>query len=183
MTGVQTCALPICYTDLLVEVVRKYGGRPIDYQGDGVFVLFEKRVAGAHFASQAVAAAIEMRERMNLLRAALQSEGLVTGEISIGIATGPIMIGVVGARHHMKMGAVGDTVNIASRVQNLNALCGQTILLTKLTWQMVADEYETKFCGIYPVRGRVEPLPIYAVLGARKSAALETTPCETQAPV
>ena len=164
------------YTNLLVEVVQKYGGRPIDYQGDGVFVLFEKRVAGEHFALQAVAASVELRERMNVLRATLQSEGLATGEISIGIATGPIMIGVVGARHHMKMGAVGDTVNIASRVQNLSGRCGQTILLTKSTWEKVSSEYETRFCGIYPVRGRVEPLPIYAVLGAQKNDAPET-PC------
>lgn len=152
------------YTELLVSVVQRHGGRPIDYQGDGVFVLFEKRVAGKDFARRAVDAAIEMRDLMNDLRATLNDEGLTTSEVSFGIATGPMMIGVVGARHHMKMGAVGDTVNIASRVQNLSSRCGQTILLTKSTWEKVSAHFETEFCGIYPVRGRVEPLPIYAVL-------------------
>ena len=163
------------YTELLVEVVRRHGGRPIDYQGDGVLVLFEKRVAGTRFTSRAVAAALEMRERMNILRATLEKEGLTTGEISIGIATGPIMIGVVGARQNMKMGAVGDTVNIAARVQNLSGRCGQTILLTESTWEEVSGEYETLFCGIYPVRGRVEPLPIYAAISTQRSDAVEMT--------
>ena len=154
------------YTELLVEVVHRHGGRPIDYQGDGVFVLFESKIAGENFAVRAVAAALEMQHQMNALRDELQSEGLDAGEISIGIATGPMMIGMVGSRSHMKMGAVGDTVNIASRVQNLSFRCGRTILLTKSTHILVCESYRTEFCGIYPVRGRVEPLPIYAVLGA-----------------
>jgi class 3 adenylate cyclase/CHASE2 domain-containing sensor protein len=155
------------YTSTLVRVVRKHGGRPIDYQGDGVFVLFEPSLGGAEFARRAISAALELQGELELLRQKWDGEGLDVENTSVGIGidTGPMMIGLVGAHEHLKPGAVGDAVNVAARVQQLSLVCGQSIILTRATRDAAGEQFCAEagvtFCCEHQVRGHEAPLELY----------------------
>jgi len=151
------------YTDTLVNVVKKYGGRPIDYQGDGVFVLFERAQAGAEFPLNAVRAALEMQDEFQALRQQWVEAGAPLLEIGIGIDTGELIIGAVGGEQHLKMGAVGEAVNMAARVQGLNQKCGYTVLVTRKTYDLVQHMVVATNCGFHPVRGHEKPVEVFGV--------------------
>ena len=157
------------YTSTLVKTVKKHGGRPIDYQGDGVFVLFERTLAGPEYSYRAVQAALELQDDFAALRRKWQSESVVLNEtqldVGIGIETGEMMIGLVGATEHLKPGAIGDAVNIASRVQRLNYECGFPILVTRTTNEHVRGKIDTTACGLFHIKGRETPIEVFG-LGA-----------------
>jgi class 3 adenylate cyclase/CHASE2 domain-containing sensor protein len=159
------------YTSTLVEIVRRHGGRPIDYQGDGVFVLFEQSRAGAPHGLRAVRAALEFHSAFVPLRRRWVAAGWPLLDIGIGIASGPMMIGLVGAEEHLKMGAVGDIVNVAARIQTLNFQCGYAILLTRAVCEQVAGEVEVRSCGHCIVHGRRQPVEVFGVAAAKMEGA------------
>ena len=160
------------YTTALVQVVKRHQGRPIDYQGDGVFVLFEQSLAGRDFTHKAVSAALELQGVFQRLRQEWAEASAPLPEIGIGIETGPMMIGLVGAHEHMKLGAVGDAVNIAARVQGLNLECGYNVLVTSHTYERIKDTVPAHYCGIHSIKGRAQPLEVYG-LGAPIAGANE----------
>lgn len=160
------------YTSTLVAIVEKYGGRPIDYQGDGVFVLFEKSLAGEDFAWKSVLAAIELSEKFVFVREKWKDEGDVDEQdlpqIAVGIDTGPMMIGLIGAENHLKQGAIGDAVNIAARVQQLSSQYCYNILLTAATCSHASSALSRQDlvpvpCGSCTLRGRSEPVEVFGI--------------------
>jgi len=151
------------YVNLLVQVMRGHGGRPVSYQGDGVFILFEDVRAGEDFATNAVLAALEFVERFKILQQKLEAEGVTHLDIGVGIAYGPMMIGLVGAKDHMKPDAIGDAVNVAARLQTLSEETGQCILISRDVQVRIGANISTLYCGSYRVRGRDDPLEVYTV--------------------
>jgi class 3 adenylate cyclase/CHASE2 domain-containing sensor protein len=155
------------YTSTLVRVVRRHGGRPIDYQGDGVFALFEPSLGGTQFAQRAIMAALELQGELQKLHKKWEGEGVDVGEVTVGIGieTGPMMIGLIGAEEHLKQGAIGDAVNVAARVQQLNLTCGYPILLTRTTRDRAGEAFAAQagfvFCGTYQIRGHATPIDIF----------------------
>lgn len=161
------------YTNLVVFIVHKHRGRPIDFLGDGVFVLFEQPLVGDAHALKAVKAALEIQQAFPEYRERWAKEGIPGVEAGIAIHSGEVVIGVVGSEDHMKLGAVGDVVNVASRVQGLSRECGYGILLTQDTYDRVQEEVPAVYCGTFPVKGRAQAVPVYGV-GVPSSSAAET---------
>lgn len=175
----ETTRLITEYTSTLVRVVKRHGGRPIDYQGDGVFVLFEPALAGAEYSRRAILAALELYSELKQLQEKWKAEGIDAGKaaVGIGIETGSMMIGLIGAEEHLKPGAIGDAVNVAARVQQLNVTCCTPILLTHTTrkraGESFCDDIGVVLCGIYPIRGRETPIEIYGVRSPWNSSLQE----------
>jgi class 3 adenylate cyclase/CHASE2 domain-containing sensor protein len=160
------------YTGVLVKTVKRFGGRPIDYQGDGVFVLFERALAGPEYSWRAVQAALALQHDFQQLHEQWKSEdesgAMAAIQIGIGIETGEMMIGLVGAQEHLKPGAVGDAVNVASRIQSLNVQCGFPVIITRATWERIRENCETHgihatLCGKLPIRGRSTAIEVYGL--------------------
>jgi len=154
------------YTSEMVAVVRRFEGRPIDYLGDGIFFLFERKERTDDHALRAVRAALAMQENFAALAAGWSEKAAmpIRPEMGIGIATGEMMIGVVGAEDHIKLSAVGDAVNVASRVQGLTKICGYNILVTQPTHHAARDSIEARNCGLHLLRGRREPVELFGIL-------------------
>ena len=169
------------YTGALVKTVKKHGGRPIDYQGDGVFILFERSLAGAEYSWRAVQAALELQVDFENLRQKWNDESVTLPDapidIGIGIETGEMMIGLVGALEHLKPGAIGDAVNIASRIQRLNYQCGFPILITRTTYERIHEHLQAEItatdCGAFVIRGRETPIEVFG-MGAPLSSRADS---------
>ncbi len=155
------------YTDSVVAIVRRYHGRPVDYAGDGVFVLFEASLAGRQHAAQAVRAALDVRQAFDARRAQWAAQGLPEVELGIAIDTGKMMIGLLGSEHYLKLGAIGDVVNVAARVQRLSRQCGYEVLVTRATYQHMAQAVPADYCGTFALIGRAQPVEIYGVSASR----------------
>ena len=63
----------------------------------------------------------------------------------------------------MKLGAVGDAVNVAARVQGLTGQCGCSVLITRDTYELVKDEVCATCCGTFEVKGREQPVEVFGV--------------------
>ena len=159
----QITQLLNAYTTLLLRIISKHGGRAIDYQGDGVFILFESALAGKDHAKNAVRAGLEIADEFRAFnrvwRKIVQSELCV----GIGIECGPMLIGVLGSQDRIHLGAVGDAVNVAARVQALSQILGCTILITEHIRERVGDEFRLQEHGEHKVKGRSQSVQLFSV--------------------
>jgi len=151
------------YTHMIVSIIRQHQGRTVDFLGDGVFVIFERAIAGRRYPVKAVKAAQEILVQFAEFRARWAARGIQPLEMGLAIHTGEMMIGIVGSEHQYKMGAIGDVVNVAARVQGLSKTCGYDLLITQETYERLDEEVPAVCCGSFPVKGRTQPVTVYGI--------------------
>lgn len=149
------------YLTAMVDVVMKHDGTLDKFIGDAIMAVYGAPTSGgaAEDAWRAVQTAAEMRTRLAALG--------VAWRIGIGINTGEVVVGNIGSPHRMEYTVIGDPVNVASRVEGLNKQFGTDILLTETVYELVKDRVEVKRVGEVPVKGRAEPVSIYALVQLR----------------
>lgn len=192
ISPLQITRLIADYNENVTRCAARFGGRSIDFQGDGVFVLFETAHAGDDHAGQAVQAALQMQQAFVELRARWQPRLLDDGvaadlEFGIGVETGMMMIGVFGSHDRIHLGAIGDAVNVASRVQGLTQMFGHSVLITQNTFDRVASRVEVAPCGTHRVKGRSASIEVFGVLqwkpdvapDAKRAGALDPVPSDS----
>jgi adenylate cyclase len=150
------------YFTAMTEVIFEHGGTLDKYIGDELMALFGAPTATPEDACNAVAAAIAMQREMPGINAELRAAGLPTIHIGIGLHTGEATVGYIGSERRSEYTAIGDTVNLASRLQS-NAKAGQ-ILLSEATAAAAAENN----CKYTPheaitVKNREQPVPIFEV--------------------
>lgn len=143
------------------RAVFAHAGTLDKFIGDAVMAVFGAPFPVANGPAQAVRAALEMREAI----ARISQE---TGEelaITVGVNTGPMLAGSVGSKKRLEFTVLGDTVNVAARLQGV-AERGQ-ILIGQATMAALGDEVEVALVGDIPVKNRRQPVKAYRVLGLR----------------
>ena len=118
-------------------------------------------------ARRAVAAAIDMQSELLKLQVQWQEQGLPLIDIGIGINTGEMVFGNIGARQRLDFTVIGDTVNVASRVEGLNKDLHTRILVTEATYRYVQEEVEARGPLMAHVKGKEEEIAVYEILGWR----------------
>jgi class 3 adenylate cyclase len=152
------------YYENLVQTLIKYGGTVTRYTGDGVLVLFGAPLEDPDHARNAVAAALEAQallEGFNAIRRRLGAFELRTG---FGIHTGVAVVGSIGTETRAEYTPIGDPANVASRIEGLNRDLGTSILISRATYEQVADQVVVGKSATTPVKGRVKPVQVYEVL-------------------
>jgi len=128
--------------ELLVGLITKHRGFVVDFLGDAVFAVFGAPAADAIHAEQAVACAIEMQRARTALNQDNRARGWPPLEMGIGIATGPVVVGNMGALRRIKYGVVGSIVNVAARIETFT-VGGQALIADStrqtLGHQLVVD--------------------------------------------
>jgi adenylate cyclase len=157
---------------VLTEIVFEYGGTLDKYIGDAVMALFGAPYVGEQDARNAVNAAIAMLRALPALNESCSALNFPPVNLSIGINTGPATVGFIGSERRMDYTAIGDTVNLAARLQS-NAKAGQ-ILLSEETARAVNDATILRPLDEIHVKGREAPVKTYEVwprVGGRRPAA------------
>lgn len=168
MAPEQVTAVLNEYLTEMVEIIFRNGGTVDKYIGDAIMAIYNWPVEEADHATRAVATALEMRQRVLDLRGRWQAHGLDDFRIGIGINTGPAVLGNIGSPRRMEQTAIGDTVNVASRLEGLNKEFGTTILISSETHEQAKDGFETKPVAEVQVKGRAQAVPVYEVLGKKE---------------
>jgi adenylate cyclase len=150
------------YLDGMTKVVFKHGGTLDKFTGDGMMVFFNAPSLQDDHAQRAVRAAVEMQEQARRTsKARGDSEWAV--EYGIGITTGEAVVGNIGSADRHDYTAIGDTVNLAARLEG-QAGRGQ-ILIGERTYQQAQDIIEARPLKPIKVKGKEETVVVYEVLG------------------
>ena len=166
----DTVALLNRYFDRVADVVQnRSGGYLNKFLGDGLLVFFGAPVFQDDHAARAVAAAVEYQQELARFDQTLAGElGRPVGlTVRIGISTGEAMVGDCGSTDRMDYTAIGDCVNLASRLEAANKFFGTGILIDPPTHDGCGDDLLRRSLGRITVQGVAEPLEAWHVLGRR----------------
>lgn len=136
----------------LEKCVARHGGVINKYIGDAIMVLFGAPIPSATHASDALAAALEMRESLSDMNKGWKERGLPEIRFGIGIHSGPVLAGNIGAANRMEYTVIGDTVNTASRIEGLCKTCQKDLLLS----QSAADLIQAQKAARSETAGKTE---------------------------
>lgn len=148
------------YHTMLVGAIRDHGGTIDKFMGDGIMALYNTPLHQEDHALRAVQTALYIRDLLPNFRQ--QFEVLFRMPINFGIHTGKAIIGNVGAPDLMNFTAVGDTVNLAARLQGIST--GGRILISEATYMQLNNAVPTTCIGLRALKGRTEAVMTYAVL-------------------
>ena len=152
----------VAYRDACVDAVKRFGGVPSRYIGDALLVYFGYPVAQENGPERAVRSALEIVKAMQPLNQRLAAAG-VSLSVRIGVNTGMVVVGDIGHGDRLeKMGVVGETPNIAARLQAL-AEPG-AVLLGENTYQLVKELFACDALEPRLVKGIARPIGAYRVL-------------------
>ncbi len=154
------------YLSEMSDAILDAGGTVVSFMGDGIMALFGAPIERDDHADRAIAAARQMRD-VRLAAFNGWCAGRVPGEgfrMGIGVASGPVMSGNVGSERRMEYAAVGDTTNIASRLQSLTKETSAMVLIadsTRAALTRTVDDLEA--VGALDVRGREVPAAVWTL--------------------
>ena len=163
LTPEQVVSLLNEFYTLMIETVFKHDGTLDKFLGDAVMAVFGAPIAHPDHAARAVMTALDMRRAIGELGARRRAAGLDAFEVGIGVALGEVVAGTVGTEERMEYTVIGDSVNVASRLQD-RARPG-SILLSRRTYEAVSDLIDAKSLGAMKVKGKEEEVEVYEVRG------------------
>ena len=151
--------------DYLIAPVYRYEGTIARLQGDGLLAFFGAPVAHEDDPVRAVLAGLDMLSDLDPFRAEIQEDYGLDFNVRVGINTGPVVVGDIGADQALEYTAMGDAINLAARMET-TASPG-TVQIAHNTYRLVAPLFEVEALGTIEVKGKEESVPAYRVIGRK----------------
>lgn len=175
----QVTSLLNLFFDRTSAIVFHYGGIVDKYVGDCVMALFGVLGKQDDHARRAVAAALEIQREAEVMADEWKFAGALRPlQVDIGINTGEAVVGEVGSHRHTQYTAIGDMVNLASRLEELCPSLSARILVSRATHDHVSQFVESESVGEVEVRGRGQKAEVFRILGPRKRPMPPPSPQE-----
>ena len=151
------------YFTLMTGEVLKHGGVLDKYIGDAVMAFWGAPLDDSNQADNAFKASLGMLERLKEFNKELEKEEGVTIDIGIGLYTGPAVVGNIGSTQRFDYTAMGDTVNVSSRLEGLNKEYKTHLIIGETTRKEITLENKFIPLGLVSVKGRAKQIPIYTI--------------------
>ena len=155
------------YFDIFSEVVATHHGAIIQFLGDSVFAMWNAPTPDPKHAENACRCALALQERIGVFNASLEERGQPVFRTRFGIHTGSAVVGSVGASERLQYTGMGDTVNVASRLEGLNKAFGTTILVSSAVVARCPPELIFRPLGATQAKGRAKELDVSELVGVR----------------
>ena len=151
------------YFSEMVEIIFQHGGTIDKFMGDGLMALFGAPYTSPKDAANAVRAGIEMQRRLNMIRGtfARKDGSALDVNIGIGINTGNVVVGYIGSQRRTDYTAIGDTVNLAARLEH-EAGRGE-LIISETTYTLVKGEFPCEPVGSRVIRGKRDSVACFRV--------------------
>ena len=164
------------YFNLATEIVTRHGGTIDKYIGDGMMILWGAPTHLPDAELQACRAALELQARLDVLNAEWRGRGVAEFKTRIGIHTGMATIGAMGSNDRLAYTALGDTVNVASRIETANKALGTRVLMSECTCVALQGRLPTRPMDTMTLRGRSTPLRLHELLEPDRDGAPASRP-------
>lgn len=153
----------------MMEAVHRYEGTVNHLAGDGIMALFGAPLAHEDHAVRACYAALDMQAAIQRYAETVRRTHGVEAQIRVGINSGEVVVGTIGSNLRMEYTAVGQTVHLAARMEQL-ATPG-AVRLTAHTLRLAEGYFEVRSLGLVPVKGLEQPVDVYELINARPRKA------------
>jgi len=151
------------YHERMVEVIFDFGGTIDKFIGDAIMVTFGTPDPHDDDAERSVRAALAMNSALAELNAERNHQGLTEIRHGIGIHFGAVVAGNIGTEDRLEYTVIGDTVNVASRIQDACKSNGESVLISAAVRQRLPTDIHVRALPEQSVKGRQAPVQIYAV--------------------
>jgi class 3 adenylate cyclase len=149
---------------ILMHEIHKFEGTINQFTGDGVMALFGAPVAHEDHAQRACYAALAVQKALENFNEKIKKDSGADFKMRIGVNSGPVIVGSIGDDLRMDYTAVGDTTNLASRIENL-ARPG-TSLVSAYTYKLARDFFEFKSLGKFELKGKTASQEVFELIKA-----------------
>jgi len=168
-TPEETIELLNTYYTLMFDAISSHGGIVTLMAADGLMAIFGAPVPQADPCDSAVRTALEMLETIDLFNLDRDAAGKPQIKIGIGIASGAMVAGYAGTNERAAYTCIGDTVNLAARLESHTKVAQRAVLIDRATHAAVADRFATESLGPVQIRGKKKPVDVFAVTPAHKA--------------
>lgn len=153
------------YFSCMTRIIIAHDGILDKYMGDEIMAYFECQnpLEYSRVTCKAVCAGIEMLRMLEVLNHQWRQRGWPELKSGIGINSGPVLKGNIGSKIKLETTIIGDTVNVASRLQQLNKDYNASLLISASTYKLVQGEFSVRSLGDLPIRGRRKSMVVYSV--------------------
>jgi adenylate cyclase len=152
------------YFDVFSDTVAHHNGAIIQFLGDSVFAMWNVPIPDPHHAEHACRCAIAVKNQLDDFNAAQRTRGLPEFRTRFGIHTGSAVVGNVGAKERLQYTGMGDTVNVASRLEGMNKIHGTTILVSAAVVERCSEHLVFRPLGRSHAKGRVEDVEVFELV-------------------
>jgi adenylate cyclase len=152
------------YFDEMTEVIAAQGGTVDKFIGDAIMAFWGAPAPTSDHAARACEAALRSQRKLAEMRAAPDVPELANIRARIGIATGDVLVGNVGSHDRFNYTVMGDTVNLASRLESLNKLYGTQILISDPTGEALRERIVARPVGVVQVKGKRQCVEVWEPL-------------------
>jgi len=157
----EVIALLNRYFSLQVDVVFSHGGSLDKFIGDCIMALWGAPLDDPEHARHAVACALDMADTLQAFKRELGAQQS-DFDVGIGLHSGPAVVGLMGSqKRRLEYTAIGDTVNLASRIEGLTKDAKRRILVSRDTAERCGAAFDFVSCGTFPVKGRAQPVELF----------------------
>lgn len=167
-TPADTIELLNTYYTLMFEAISVQGGVVNQMVGDGLMAIFGAPLPLPNHGEQAVRAALEMIEMIDLFNLDQAAAGKPAIRIGIGIATGQVIAGYTGTQRRATYTCVGDTVNLAARLEAYTKVASKPILIDECTRQSLSGALRVEDLGPVQIKGKNQEVKIFSVVAGQK---------------
>jgi len=157
------------YLSEMTDIILSYGGTVDKYEGDAIIAFFGAPHPFPDHAQRLCFAAIDMKKRLAELRESWRAQGRDELKVRMGINTGMAVVGNMGSRMRMDYTMMGDSVNLAARLEGVNKKYGTYAMISENTYNQAREVIEVRELDIIRVVGKTEPTKVYELLGRKGS--------------
>ncbi len=149
----------------VTDIILKNHGMLDKYIGDAIMALFNVPIDLPNHADAAIKSSYEIIKKLTDINKDFKTKNLPTIRIGIGINTGDAVVGNLGTKTRFDYTAIGDTVNLASRVEGLNKYFNTNVLFTEYTLNKITDKnFLFRYIGQVIVKGKTKPVKLYELI-------------------
>jgi adenylate cyclase len=159
----QVSALLNSYFSEMHPIILEHNGMLNKYMGDALLAVFGAPVENQEHPYMAVKCAIKMLDKVKELQKKWFDQYNCLIDIGIAISTGDAFLGNIGSEDRLEYTVIGDTVNVASRIESLNKVFNTHLLISDMTYKRIDKIVAFKLSSV-PIRGKAEPIDIYEVV-------------------
>jgi len=157
------------FLDEMTRMVLKYDGTLDKYEGDAIMAFWGAPISQNDHALRSCLAALNMQKRLEILRNKWAKENKPALMMRIGINTGTVIVGNMGGKDRFDYTVIGDSVNLASRLEGANKQYKSNIMISEFTYAHVKDKVVVRELDLIQVQGKNEPVKVYELIGTTKT--------------